>query len=148
MRRRHLPKRRGAERNAGIVEQEVDVAEFGLGPIGRALIGVGVGDVDFDGMGADVEGREFAARDFKLRLLDVGEHDIRPVARQRPADAEADSIGRTSDERGFAGKIHVRRSVASGRNCCGMSWSMASKAAIIASKRCATLSRRSPWVKI
>ena len=89
----------------------MDIAECGLGFIRRALEHRGVGNVHHDGVGAHVEGGEFAAGGLELRLLDIGEHDIDAVARQRPADAEPDAVGRAGDEGGLAGKIHHRRSI-------------------------------------
>jgi hypothetical protein len=106
LRRCHLPQRHRAERHAGVVEKEMDVAEFGLRLVGGAFEHGGVGNIDHDGAGSYVVGGEFVARDIELRLLDVGEHDVDAVARQRPADAKADTIGGTGHESRLAGEIH------------------------------------------
>ena len=87
----------------------MDIAEFSLGLIGRALERRQIGDVDLDRVGANIEGGQFLSRDLKPCLLDVREHDVDAVARQGTANAQADPVGGAGDKRGLAGKLHHRR---------------------------------------
>jgi hypothetical protein len=87
----------------------MDIAEFGLGFVRCPFEGCRVGNVNLHRAGADVERRELAAGDLELRFFDVGEDDVDPVARQGPANAEADAIGGTGDEGGLAGEVHHDR---------------------------------------
>ena len=127
----------------------MDIAEFGLGLVRRALKGGRVGNIHFDRAGANVEGGKLAARDLELPPFDVGEHDVDAAARQRPANAEADSVGGTGDEGGLAGELHYISPdrTASGRDCSEVSSARASKPCIINSKRRWTSVRRSACVK-
>ena len=127
----------------------MDIAEFGLGLVRSALKLRRVGHVNLYRPCANVEGGQLAARGLDPLSLDVGEHDVDAAARQRPANAEADSIGGPGDEGGLAGKLHYSRPdrTASRRDCSEVSSARASKPCIINSKRRWTSVRRSACVK-
>ena len=85
--------------DAGIVDEQMDLAEPRLGLIGGGRVSVAVGDVELQRQHrADAKlGRGLV----EMILPDVGDHDVHAGLLQRLGDAEADAGGAAGDERGL-----------------------------------------------
>jgi len=106
--RRRLQQADIAQRDAGVVADNVYLAERRLHRIGRARDGTGVRHVQRQRDRAHAHGGDFRPRAFQRLRLDVGQRDVRAGARQRPADAQADAVCRARNECGLASDVlHV-----------------------------------------
>ena len=90
--------------DAGVVDQDVHAAELGCGVLehvldlrGAAHVRAVVGHAGACGLAG---GQHLGAR--TVHVAKAVEHDVRPLARERLGDAQADAAGGAGDEGGFA----------------------------------------------
>ena len=96
---------RGDMLDAGVVDDDVDLAEFGPGGVGHgadgfrlAHAGAGIGDFDA-GFPSQGEAQGFRSG---LASPEAVEHDIGALGGQGSGDAEADAAGGAGDDGGFS----------------------------------------------
>ena len=98
----------GGELHAGIVHQDIQAAQFGMGLGDHGVVLLGLADV---GGGEGDFHAEFGGG-FGPQRLDLGgvaeavHHDVGALGRQRMGDAQADAAGRSGDEGDFPLKAH------------------------------------------
>ena len=73
-------------RDAGVGGEQIEAAHAAFGFGDRLLDGGALTHIDLDCIAADLLRRHFSARP-----VDIGDRDLRPLARQRPGDRLADA---------------------------------------------------------
>jgi hypothetical protein len=111
----HFQDRR-VERDAGIVEHDVEPAIFGDGALDQSLDRASLRDVGRHENGACAFVAQSLGGRFAEFGVDVGECDRRAVGRQAPRASKADAVGRPGDDSAFAGQsCHTPTSVIASR---------------------------------
>ena len=92
--------------DAGVVEQDVDRAQFPHGGLDHPLDGGSIGDVDGEPERAPAESLHRPHRFGKLRFAHVGERDVRPVLGHALRDGPSDPARAARDERDLSVETH------------------------------------------
>nr|BAM71405.1 hypothetical protein [Ralstonia pickettii] len=96
---------RAEQQHAGVVDQDVELAELVCDVVDRTGERSGVGGVGLDGERAAAGRLHFShQRIGRGRRLLVSEGDCRALARQAADDRRADAAGATGDKSGFSGE--------------------------------------------
>ncbi len=98
-----------ARHDAGIVDQDIDRPQSGLGRGESSADTGGVGHVHGDGSGLAAGARDFALHGVELVHAAPGQRDLRAAGRQRHGKAAAQAARRTRDQRNFAFEIECQR---------------------------------------
>ena len=89
--------------DAGVVDEEVELAELFDDRGDGLLDALGVAQIAADGQRVDVVGGERADGLFRLGLrAEVGDGDVRSAFGQGEGDGTADTLGRSGDEHGLS----------------------------------------------
>ena len=98
---RHLLQRLGQMRDARVVDEDVEVSEFGER---------GLGDLGHVRIHADISGEPGATQHVRHRLrrlgVQVGDHHARAIIQDTSRDAGPETRGATGDKRGLSVEAH------------------------------------------
>ena len=94
-----------AGQDAGVVDEQVELAEFGVDLLGQPFVGNGVGDVEVDGQRLDLLRFDLCRYRLRGAFLDIGEDDVHPLIGAGESDTPSDPGTGTGYQRHFAAQF-------------------------------------------